>query len=79
MAERAQQARIDVDLVPIRAEAHSLVLATVAVSFFPWVAIAAAVVFAVLGHNTAAIISGVVGVAGGGVQIIQALRTPRRR
>lgn len=77
MAEKAQQARIDADLVPIRAEATALVVATVGVTFMPWVVVAAAIVFALNGLDVAAWIAGALGALGGGAQIIQATRRPK--
>ncbi len=77
MAEKAQQARIDVDVVPIRAEATALVIATVGVTFMPWLVVAAAIVFALNGMDVAAWIAGAIGALGGGAQIIQATRRPK--
>ena len=79
MAEHAQQARIDADLVPLRAEAFSLKAATIGVSFFPWLAVTGALVLAALGESAAAIIAGLVGVFSAGPQIIQATRRPRKQ
>lgn len=77
MAEREQDAQIEARLTPVRAEAWALKCATVGVSFMPWLAIVAAVVFAVAGFDAAAIVTGVLGAFGGGAQIIQATRRPR--
>ncbi|MDR6867550.1 hypothetical protein J2Y69_002154 [Microbacterium resistens] len=73
----AQQARIDAELIPIRAEAWSLKVATLGVTFLPWLAAILAVFFVVNGLDTAALISGLFSAATGGVQIIQAVRRPR--
>jgi len=75
--QSAQQARIDAELIPIRAEAWALKVATVGVTFLPWIAAGLAGVFAILGHDTAALISGIFSVATGGVQILHAVRRPR--
>lgn len=77
MAEREQDAQIEARLTPVRAEAWALKCATVGVSFMPWLAIVAAVAFAVAGFDAAAIVTGVLGAFGGGAQIIQATRRPR--
>lgn len=74
--QSAQQARIDAELIPIRAEAWSLKVATVGVTFLPWVAAGIAVVFAIKGLDTAALISGIFSVATGGAQILHAVRRP---
>jgi hypothetical protein len=73
----AQQARIDAELVPIRAEAWALKVATLGVTFLPWIAAALAAVFALNGHDTAALVSGLFTVASGGAQIIYAVRRPQ--
>lgn len=78
MAENAQQARIDVDVVPIRAEARALLMATFGVTYLPWLLIVAAVVLALTGLETAAWITGAVALIGGGAQTIQATRRPRQ-
>ena len=77
MAEEAQRAAIDVDLVPIRAEAWALRVATVAVAFFPWVAILGGVALLVAGYDTAGYLAGLVGILSAGPQIIAATRRPR--
>ena len=77
MAERAQQARIDVDVIPIKAEAKALIIATFGVTFTPWLLIVSAVGLALSGRETAAWVAGAVGLLGGGAQIIQATRRPR--
>jgi hypothetical protein len=73
----AQQARIDAELIPIRAEAWALKVATLGVTFLPWVAAGLAAVFALNGQNTAALVSGLFTVASGGAQIIYATRRPQ--
>lgn len=77
MAQREQDAQIEAMLTPVRAEAWALKCATLGVSFMPWLAIIAAMVFAIAGYDVAAIVSGIVGVVGSGAQIIQATRRPR--
>jgi len=77
MAKAAQSAHIEASLAPVRAESFSLRVATVAVSFFPWLLIASAVTLAALGLDTAALAAGVVGTVSAGPQIIQATRRAR--
>ncbi|MGU3424044.1 hypothetical protein ACLBWV_03840 [Microbacterium paraoxydans] len=74
--QSAQQARVDAELIPIRAEAWALKVATVGVTFLPWIAAGIAVVFALQGLDTAALISGIFSVATGGAQILHAVRRP---
>lgn len=74
--QSAQQARIDAELIPIKAEAWALKVATVGVTFLPWIAAGIAVVFALQGLDTAALISGIFSVATGGAQILHAVRRP---
>lgn len=78
MAEKAQQARIDVDVIPIKAEARALIVATIGVTFLPWLLILSAVALALSGRETAAWVAGAVGLLGSGAQIIQATRRPRQ-
>lgn len=77
MVKLEHQAQIDARLVPIRAEAWALKVATVGVTFMPWFAILAAIAFVVAGYDVAAVVSAAVGVVGSGAQIIQATRRPR--
>lgn len=77
MVKANQQAQIDARLVPIHAEASALKAATIAVAFFPWLAIIGAVFLAAKGYDTAATISAIVGVASAGPQIIAATRRAR--
>jgi len=77
MSEATLQADIDSDLIPIRAEAAALKMATFAISFFPWLAVAAALVLLVAGQDAAGVIVGAVGLLSAGPQIIQATRRPR--
>jgi len=74
--QSAQQARIDAELIPIKAEAWALKVATVGVTFLPWVAAGIAVVFALQRLDTAALISGLFSAATGGAQILHAVRRP---
>lgn len=77
MAERAQAARIEADLAPIRAEAWALKVATVAVSFFPWLGIGIAALLVTTGNPAAAGIAAALGMGAAGPQIIAATRRPR--
>lgn len=79
MAEQNQAARIRALEVPVRAESASLTIATVAVSFFPWVGVVAAVVLAVLGQDAAAVIAAIATCAAASPQVISATRGARRR
>lgn len=74
--QSAQQARIDAELIPIKAESWSLRVAAFAVAFLPWVAAGIAVVFAFKGMDTAALISGLFSAFSGGAQVISAIRRP---
>lgn len=76
MAENAQRARIDADLIPIRAEATALVMATFGVTFLPWLLILGAIGLVIAGYETAAWVTGAVGLLGTGAQIINATRRP---
>lgn len=79
MAEEAQRAHIEADLTPIKAEAFALRAATVGVSFFPWLAVAAALALVAAGQNAAAAIAGLAGLFSAGPQIIAATRRPQQK
>ncbi len=74
MAERSQQSQIDQDVIPVKAEARALLIATVAVAFFPWVAILAGVALLIAGYDAAGYLSALAGVLSAGPQIIAATR-----
>lgn len=75
--EASLQAEIDQDVIPVKAEARALVAATIAVSYFPWVAIIGAVALIFAGEQGAAVVAGVAGLVTIGPQVIQATRKPR--
>lgn len=77
MAERSHAAEIEARNLPIRAEARSFTIATIGVTFFPWLAILAAMGLVLGGEPAAGVIAGVIGVAGAGPQIIGATRRSR--
>lgn len=79
MAERAQQASVDARLIPVRAEATTLKMATFGVTFLPWFLIGLAALLLVTGHEVGAIVAGLAGLVGGGPQVIAATRRPRQR
>ena len=79
MVRAEQQAQIDSRLVPIRAEAFALKVATFGVAFFPWMTIFSAIALVIAGFDVAAMIAGVVGVVSVGPQIIAATRRPAPR
>lgn len=74
MAEKSLQAQIDVDVIPIKAEARALVIATIAVAYLPWLLVAATVVLVALGYHGAAIGTGIASGVTAGPSIIQATR-----
>lgn len=78
MAIDAQNARIQAELIPLRAEAHALRIATTCVALMPIFALVVAAFFATKGMDTAALIAGAFGMVGGGAQIIHATRAPRQ-
>ena len=79
MAEKDQDADIASRTRESRAEALSFTFASVMVSGLPVLLVVLTIVLALIGKDTAAIISGLFTVATAGPQIIAAVRAPRRR
>ncbi|MGC0143190.1 DUF2335 domain-containing protein [Pseudactinotalea sp. Z1732] len=77
MAEESHRARIEVERVPVDAEAFALRASTVGVSFLPWLIILLAGGLIIAGESAAGIIAGLVGVIAVGPQIIAATRRAR--
>lgn len=78
MARKEQQAQHDIDLIPIKAEARAFTVASICAATLPWGLILFAGALLLAGKDTAAYVTGVIGVLGGGVQLVSATR-PRRR
>lgn len=78
MAEREQQAHIDADLLPIKAEAYAYRFAVTVVSLFPTLLVVLGIFLIIQGFDIAGYVASVVGVIGGGAQIIAHVR-PRRQ
>lgn len=74
MAEKALDAQAATDVRPVQAEATALVVATIGITFFPWLAVVAAVVLALTGHGYGALLSGAAALLVAGPQIIAAIR-----
>lgn len=74
MAEKAQEAHHETQLVPLRAEARAFGMATFGVTFLPWLLGAAAITFALMGMDTIAIVTGLGAAVSAGPQIIGATR-----
>lgn len=79
MAEKDQDADIDNRRRESRAEAASFTFASVMVSGLPVALVLMAIVLAIIGQDTAAILSGVMGFTAAGPQIITAIRSSRRK
>lgn len=74
MAEKALDVQSEVDLRDKKAEAFALTVATVGITFFPWLVVVAAIVLAALGYPVAALITGAAALVVAGPQIIRAIR-----
>ena len=74
MAEREQQAQIDADLIPIRAEAFVYRFGATIISAIPLGMIAAGVTLLAVGHDVMGYVATAIGVIGGGAQFVTSLR-----
>ncbi|WP_225433075.1 MULTISPECIES: DUF2335 domain-containing protein [Bifidobacterium] len=85
MAEKALDSQIEgekaareIEAADHRAENMSMMVASFAFSFLPWVAFISATVCAAAGNNTAAAFGGIIGVVSAGPQIIDAVKRKRK-
>lgn len=74
MAEKAQDAYHETQLVPLRSEARAFGMATFGVTFLPWLLGGAAITFAIVGLDVIAIVTGLGAAVSAGPQIIGATR-----
>jgi hypothetical protein len=74
MAEDALDSQSEIERIDKKAEARSLTIATIGITFFPWIAIIGAVVLALAGYSTGAYLSGAAGLIILGPQVIAAIR-----
>ncbi|WP_159449146.1 DUF2335 domain-containing protein [Demequina sp. NBRC 110055] len=77
MAKAAQKAQHKAALIPVRAEGAALILATIGVSYLPWLFAGVAAILVIKGYDVAGIIAGAASLISGGPQIIAATRRPR--
>lgn len=85
MAEKSLDAQIEdtkaaraIEAADHKAENVSVVIASVAFSFLPWVAFGAAVICAAFGNNVGTFIGSAVGVISAGPQIIDSVKRKRK-
>lgn len=75
-AERKAAAQMETDAR--KAENISVIIASVAFSFLPWVGFGSAVACAAFGNNTGTVLGSVIGAISAGPQLIDALKRKRK-
>lgn len=78
MAEKEQKAHIDADLLPIRAEAYAYRFAVTTITLFPPLLVLLGILLILNEKDIAGYIATVMGVIGGGYQIIGSIRPSRQ-